>query len=126
YYDHHLAFLYEIRKEPALHAAAEQAWTKHIQPIVRNPHLGNPNLFINNPEFRDHIFLHADGFEKYLTNGWHEPFAESSFTGSLLRNRMLNEMFHETTPVILHQDDLNAMYFSIENRAPYLDRALFE
>jgi asparagine synthase (glutamine-hydrolysing) len=39
---------------------------------------------------------------------------------------MLNEMFHEAVPVILHEDDLNAMFFSIENRSPYLDRALFE
>jgi asparagine synthase (glutamine-hydrolysing) len=126
YYDHHLAFLYEVRKEPALHTAAEQGWTQYVRPIVRNPHLGNPNLFINDPGFRDHIFLNATGFEQYLTNGWHEGFTESSFTDSLLRNRMLNEMFHEATPVILHQDDLNAMYFSIENRAPYLDRELFE
>ena len=47
-------------------------------------------------------------------------------TDSLLRNRMLNEMFHEAVPVILHEDDLNAMYFSIENRSPFLDRELFE
>ena len=39
---------------------------------------------------------------------------------------MLNEMFHEAVPVILHEDDLNAMYFSIENRSPYLDRELFD
>jgi asparagine synthase (glutamine-hydrolysing) len=39
---------------------------------------------------------------------------------------MLNELFHEAVPVILHEDDLNAMYYSIENRSPYLDRALFE
>jgi asparagine synthase (glutamine-hydrolysing) len=28
--------------------------------------------------------------------------------------------------VILHEDDLNAMYYSIENRSPFLDRELFE
>ena len=39
---------------------------------------------------------------------------------------MLNELFHEAVPVILHEDDHNAMYFSIENRSPFLDRALFE
>jgi asparagine synthase (glutamine-hydrolysing) len=39
---------------------------------------------------------------------------------------MLNELFHEAVPVILHEDDLNAMYYSIENRSPFLDRALFE
>ena len=39
---------------------------------------------------------------------------------------MMNEMFHEAVPVILKEDDLNAMYFSIENRSPFLDRQLFE
>jgi asparagine synthase (glutamine-hydrolysing) len=39
---------------------------------------------------------------------------------------MLNELFHEATPVILHEDDANAMYYSIENRSPFLDRDLFE
>jgi asparagine synthase (glutamine-hydrolysing) len=39
---------------------------------------------------------------------------------------MLNEMFAEAVPVILHEDDLNAMYFSMENRSPFLDRKLFE
>ena len=32
----------------------------------------------------------------------------------------------ESVPVILHEDDLNAMYFSMENRSPFLDRSLFE
>src|SRR5262249_18778054 len=68
----------------------------------------------------------AASFAQYLTNGWAEPFAERYFTGSLLRNRTMNELFHEAIPVILHEDDLNAMYFSIENRSPYLDRELFD
>jgi asparagine synthase (glutamine-hydrolysing) len=126
YYDHHLAYLFEVRGDSALHETSLQAWTKHIQPIVRNRYLRNPDLFISNPGFRDHIFLDAEGFAQYLTGDWSEAFAETSFTDSLLRNRMLNELFHEATPQILHEDDLNAMYFSIENRSPYLDRNLFE
>ena len=38
----------------------------------------------------------------------------------------MNELFHESVPVILHEDDLNSMYFSIENRSPFLDRELFD
>jgi asparagine synthase (glutamine-hydrolysing) len=38
----------------------------------------------------------------------------------------LNELFHESTPVILHEDDLNSMCYSVENRSPFLDRDLFE
>jgi len=126
YYDHHLAYFQEIAGEPELLRRAQQAWTEHIKPIVRNPHLGNPDLFIKAPAFRDHIFLDAEGFSAYLTEPWQEAFAESRYSERLLRNRMLNEMFHEAVPVILHEDDLNAMYFSVENRSPFLDRDLFE
>ena len=48
------------------------------------------------------------------------------YTPVMMRNRMANELFAESIPVILHEDDLNAMYYSIENRSPFLDRHLFE
>jgi asparagine synthase (glutamine-hydrolysing) len=125
YYDHHLAYLHEVHQTP-LFETSLSAWENHIRPVVRNPYLRNPNLFIDDPGFREHIFLNADGFAEYLTADWAEVFAEEHFTSNLLRNRMMNEMFCETVPPILHEDDLNAMYFSIENRSPYLDRHLFE
>ncbi len=126
YYDHHLAYLYEVRRDPFLHVASRQAWLETVKPLVRNPYLSNPDLFVEDPGLRAHIFLNAEEFARYLRAEWGEPFTETAFTDSLLRNRMLNEMFHEAVPVILHEDDLNAMYFSIENRSPYLDRPLFE
>ncbi|MBI4343020.1 MAG: asparagine synthase (glutamine-hydrolyzing) [Candidatus Omnitrophica bacterium] len=126
YYDHHLAYLYEVRGEPALHAASREAWRTHVQPVVRNPYLRDPDLFLHDPAFRRHIFLDAEGFAQYLAAPRAEPFTETAFSDSLLRNRMLNELFVENVPVILHEDDLNAMSCSIENRSPYLDRALVE
>jgi asparagine synthase (glutamine-hydrolysing) len=126
YFDHHLAYLHEIHGDATLYPAARRAWMDKIKPIVRNPYLSDPDAFIANPELRDHIFLNADGFGRYLTTDWTEPFGEERYSESVLRNRMLNEIFHEAVPVILHEDDLNAMYFSIENRSPYLDRRLFE
>lgn len=127
YYDHHALFLAEPSviesrvREPAL-----AAWETHIKPLVRNPFLSDPDAFRRNPSFRDHIYLNADEFSAALTHPWQEPFAEERFCGEELRNRMLNELFRETVPVILHEDDLNAMYYSIENRSPFLDRRLFE
>jgi asparagine synthase (glutamine-hydrolysing) len=126
YYDHHLAYLYEVRGDAVLYANARAAWERHVRPLVRNPYLSSPDLFVEDPEQRDYIYLNADQFSGYLTNGWREPFFEERFTDDLLRNRMLNELVHEAVPVILHEDDLNAMYFSIENRSPYLDRSLAE
>lgn len=126
YYDHHLMYLAEAAGDPAWHRPALAAWEQHVKPIVRNRFLSNPRLFVDDPAFRDHIFLDAADFAGYFKTPWSEGFAEKNYVPSLLRNRMLNELFHEAVPVILHDDDLNAMYYSVENRSPFLDRTLME
>jgi len=126
YYDHHLAYLAVVSSNPTWHEASVRAWERRVRPFVRNPHLSDPNLFVNAPAFRDHIYLDAAAFAARLHEPFAEPFAETSFTSDLLRNRMLNELAHEAVPIILHEDDLNAMYWSVENRSPYLDRSLVE
>ena len=126
YYDHHLFYLREVRGEPELHTRARAAWEEYVRPIVRNPYLSDPDRFAADPGFRDHIYLNADEFRARLCDGFDEPFAETRYSSDLLRNRMLNELFAEAVPVILHEEDLNAMSYSIENRSPFLDRDLFE
>ncbi|MCA9290155.1 MAG: asparagine synthase (glutamine-hydrolyzing) [Phycisphaerales bacterium] len=127
YFDHHNAYLYEMHEaDPVAFAPALDAWRRHIEPIVRNPFLRDPHVFINDPDQRGHIFLDAGEFARFLTVHWHEPFTETTYCRGLLRNRMLNELFHEAVPPILHEDDLNAMSVSMENRSPFLDRGLFD
>ena len=121
YYDHHPMYLFETRDQEA-----RLAWEQHVLPHVRNANLRDPDLFVRNPSFRDHLYMDGDAFVSYLSKPWQEPFQETTFTPGLLRNRMLNEMFHETVPPILHEDDLNSMHYSVENRSPFLDRNLFE
>jgi len=125
YYDHFNLQLYQTRRQPQ-YAQQLEDWHKHIAPIVRNPHLSRPELYFEDPGFRDHIYLNNDIFAGYLKDDFRENFFEECYTDSLLRNRMMNEMFHEVIPVILHEDDLNSMYHSLENRSPYLDTALFD
>ncbi|MDD1670239.1 MAG: asparagine synthase (glutamine-hydrolyzing) [Methanomicrobiales archaeon] len=126
YYDHHLMYLYEVRDDPELLARSLEAWNRYVRPVVRNPYLQDPERFMRDPGFRDHLYLNSAEFEGYLKVGWKEGWREEHFTDSLLRNRMMNELFYEAVRVILHEDDLNSMYFSIENRSPLLDRDLYE
>ncbi|MFC1883621.1 asparagine synthase (glutamine-hydrolyzing) [Thermodesulfobacteriota bacterium] len=126
YYDHYAMYLYEIRNEPNIYKSSLSDWNEHISPIVRNPYLKDPGVFIKRPSERRHIYLDADRFRSYLRVNYNEKFKEKLFCEDLLRNRMLNELFQEVVPVILHEDDINAMYFSIENRSPFLDRELFD
>jgi len=127
YYDHHLAYLADVSKSaPFAYQSSLQNWEREIRPWVRNPYLTNPSYFIDEPEARDHIFLDSSKFSALLNEYFFEKFSEERYSDQLLRNRMLNELFHETVPVILHEDDLNSMHCSIENRSPFLDRKLFE
>ncbi|MDX6650813.1 MAG: hypothetical protein QOJ97_2764 [Solirubrobacteraceae bacterium] len=126
YYDHHLAYLHDVHGEPELFRRSLENWQRHIAPIVRNPFLQDPHYFVEDPARRQHIYLDAEEFASHLRVPFDEPFAERDLSDSLLLNRMHNELFAESVPVILHEDDLNAMYFSIENRSPFLDRELYE
>ncbi|WP_096701984.1 asparagine synthase (glutamine-hydrolyzing) [Magnetospirillum sp. 15-1] len=127
YFDHHNAYLAAMALEdPVRHAQALAEWREVVAPIVRNPFLQDPSYLIDRPQCRDHIYLDAAAFARFLTTPFAEPFAEMCVAEPLLRNRMANELRAESVPVILHEDDLNAMYFSIENRSPFLDTALFD
>lgn len=125
YYDHFNLHLYEMRQH-ANYSRYREEWQQHIASIVRNPHLQNPDLYVGNTGFRGHIYLNNDEFASYLTEEFAEEFIEEQFCDSLLRNRMLNEVFFEGTRTILHEDDMNSMYYSVENRSPFLDTRLFD
>jgi len=126
YYDHHNFYLQALSGDPEARQTARENWRRVIAPIVRNPYLQDPECFVKDPGLRDHIYFDAEEFSGYLQTPWKERFSEQSYSRIPLRNRMANELFHESVPPILHEDDLNAMYFSIENRSPFLDRRLFD
>ena len=83
-------------------------------------------MYLDNPNYRENIYDNYKILNSYLNIEFKESFSEKKFCDELLRNRMLNEMFYEVVPVILHHDDLNSMFYSIENRSPYLDINLFD
>lgn len=125
YYDHFNLYFYEMRNSSQLKQYIEE-WQSKTGRYVRNPYLKNPEMYFHNPQLRDHVYLNNRDFAGYLLEDFQEPFTETQYDNSLLRNRMMNEMFHEGTRVILHEDDLNSMKYSIENRSPFLDKNLFE
>lgn len=124
YYDHHLFYIASLNGKARQDAIV--SWSSNLKQFIQNPFLSNPNLFIENPNFRNHIYLDAELFKTFLIDNFDEKFSENKYHVDSLKNRMLNELFEETIPVIMHEEDLNAMNFSIENRSPYLDRELFE
>ena len=128
YYDHTLQYLYEVRKNRNFKNFLNN-WKSKSFKYIKNPIFQNYNLYIKNPKYRKHIYdfnnTKSKCFKKSLSKKFFE-FKEKNFTKSLLRNRMLNELFFEGVPICLHEEDLNSMYFSVENRSPFLDKSLVE
>ena len=131
YYDHSLMWLAEMhalaeRRDDVSFDALLADWRESYGAFVQNPLLQDPFAFIRDPARREHIYLGADRFARMLTRPFQEGFRERRYADTVLRNRMMNELFHESVPMILHEDDRNSMRYSVENRSPYLDRALVE
>ena len=125
YYDHFLLHLKEMNGTNNFNSSLD-AWKKYIKPKIRNPIYQKSDLYINDPNNRTAVYESNFNLIKYSQNYDEEKFFEQNYSRELLRNRMLNELFNEVVPVILKHDDLNSMYYSIENRSPYLDRDLLE
>ncbi len=123
YYDHFLLFLNEIKHLKNFDTELGN-WKKFIKPFVRNTHLKNENLFYEKPKFRDHIYHDKRFIKKFMKSTNEINFSEKNYVSNKLKNRMLNELFHESVPVILEEDDSNSMYNSIENRSPFLSKKL--
>jgi asparagine synthase (glutamine-hydrolysing) len=123
YYDHFLLYLNSLKNKDKKKKES-QSWKKYIKPFVRNKFLKDSNLFKKRPDFRDHIFHSPEFIKKFLNKFKYQKFNEINYNSDQLKNRMLNELFHESVPVILKEDDLNSMYNSIENRSPFLSKKL--
>ena len=125
YYDHFLLQLAAISKDKEYLNCLED-WKKNILKFIRNPILKDPNLYIQKPKYRDHIFDGKNEIKDYLVEANDYNFSENEYSKDILKNRMLNELFVEATPVILCESDFNSMLYSVENRSPFLNKELME
>lgn len=125
YYDHHLAYFYDIRKNKILFKKSLSNWKKKILPLVRNKFFRD-NFFYFKFKSPHYLFDKNKDINKFSKIKLNFKFKEKKFIKSKLRNRMLNELLMESVPVILEEEDSNAMYFSVENRSPFLNHKLFE
>jgi len=127
YYEHYNEFLHSIICNKKKYNFYLNFWKKNYYPFIRNKNLKNHKLFSilsyhnyqkKNVAFCSNMLIKNSNNINYIT--------DRSFQKDYLKNRMFNELFYETVPPMLHEEDLNAMYSSVENRSPYLDTNLFE
>ena len=127
YYHHHvlmIKYLKNLNKKKSF----IRNWEKFTKPLTRNKLINkktydskfNENLYtFQYQKFKNDLIIKNN--KKFLKN-----FSKKKYSNDKLRNKLLSEMFNEVVPTILHQDDINAMNFSIENRSPFLDTKILK
>lgn len=121
YYDHYLAHLNDLKNKKYTFEKNLNYWEKHIAPLIRNPNFKNLSFYKKNYV---NILSGNNISKKFSKKSCSFSLLNIKKFKSLLKNRMHNELFYESVPVLLTEEDLNAMYFSIENRSPYLNNKL--
>lgn len=125
YYDHYSFWLKVMKKDKSFQKLLKDRDDGYAK-YINNPLLKDPFKIINNESFRDHLDEGSQSFNNLMIEKNNITFFENFFCEDVLRNRMMNELFHEIVPVILFSDDLNSMMYSVENRSPFLDSDLVE
>lgn len=124
YYDY---FFYRMLSADYSKSEAD-AFNMYILPLLKNPILSKGFDALPEIELLMHHYFDVDArarlFLDHKPCSTHNPVGNSQL--SLLKQRMLADLTSEVIPVILYEDDLNAMYFSVENRSPLLSREVLE
>ena len=123
YYDHYLFHFADLKNKDELNSNIYH-WEKYVKKFIRNKFLMNPDCYIKNKDNRENFYPDIKNIINMLSLKKEVDLGEVSFCDSILRNRLMNELFYETVPVILNEDDLNSMCYSLENRSPFLDKNL--
>ena len=123
YYDHFLQH-YQDLKNNKIKNEFEDDWKNSILPFIRNKNLRKINFYDEKRNQYKNIFPSNIHNLTYLKFNKKIRIKEKRYSKNRLKNRMLNELFHEITPITLNHEDLNCMKHSIENRSPFLDKEI--
>ena len=125
YYDHYLAYISDIYNKKDLRNLTISNWKNKIEPLIRNPLMKDYKNYKKNKNYLK-IVKGSNSSSQFGLKKFNLEFKEKKLSKYYLKNRMINEMFYESVPVILQEEDINAMFFSMENRSPYLNSDLYK
>ena len=130
YYQHQTYYLKYLndQKNKKSFNSNYKFWKEKVYPIVRNPFLKDKKIFLKDKNFISSLlnFRVNPKIMDFSKKKYSFDFKEKRYSENFLKNRMYNEIFYENIPTMLYEDDRNHMFYSIENRSPYLDKNLVE
>tara|TARA_B110001450_G_scaffold74078_1_gene70530 strand:+ start:2451 stop:3611 length:1161 start_codon:yes stop_codon:yes gene_type:complete len=126
YYTHHMNFLMSKIKNKRFNYYYN-SWEKHVKPLIRSNILSNLEEYKNLSNSKDPSFHEKKEIEKYLSKKKLDIiYKKTKFSKNFFRNGLATDMFRDTLPPQLLSSDQISMFFSIENRSPFLSHKLYE
>jgi asparagine synthase (glutamine-hydrolysing) len=87
YYDHFCWHLATLDPNSPAHQEALNHWNRFVLPLVRNPEMKKPLLFVENPRYRDYILAPISIANQFLICPIASWFEETTYSYGGLRNR---------------------------------------
>ena len=126
YYAHHMSYLLSIEKE-SYFKKKHHEWEENTKPFIRMEILKNFKKFKKmskekNPTFHENkeylkFFLKKNNLKEYKS----QRYSNDNFI-----NHLNKDLFEDSVPAQMHSIDNISMYYSIEARAPFLSKKLFD
>ncbi len=126
YYTHHMNYL-SSRYRKNNFSSIYKDWSLNVKPYVRSKILSDFNYYQDYLKQKLSTFHEKDLIKEYLSNkNFDLNTRPKTYFKNFFRNRLAIDLLRDTLPKDLLSADQVSMYFSIENRCPFLSKDLFE
>ncbi len=101
-------------------------WKNNIKMFIRNPNLKDFKI-AGKPKNKDRLNFFVEGrsvLDNYIKKN--QKIKIKKMHDDVFYNNMLQNIFFQSIPSQVFQSDYVCMYFSLENRSPFLSKNLFE
>jgi len=122
YYDY---FFYRMLSSD--YSLGERAsFEEHVLPFIKNPIMKHGYSAASSVAQLKHHYPNLAKRIGLFNETAHIPalVEPSVANGNKLRSRMFADITHDVIPIILHEDDINFMSYSVENRSPLLSKEI--
>ena len=106
----------------------EQSFEQDVLTYIKNPVMKLGSSAKYRVSQLEHHYYDKQAKSYFLKSSAYIPPAKEIYLPEItrLRSRMYSDLSSEVVPVVLHEDDINYMSCSVENRSPFMSREILD
>mgnify|MGYP001169330086 CR=1 FL=1 len=126
YYAHHMSYLLSIEKKNNFKKKYLE-WEKNTKPFIRMSILKNFKEYKKMAKGKNPTFHESSEYLKFFkTKIISKNLKNKRYSHDHFINHLDKDLFEDSIPAQVHSIDNISMYYSIESRAPFLSKNLFD